>query len=153
YLIAYLAMYCLQFGLAQSLFYFVPRAATESESRLFIGQTQLVLSVIGALTTVSVWAAMPFIAARFSNDGLRALALPIALLSGALVASAAFEIALTARGRPKWSAAALIASDLTRVTAMLGAIELGYGLPGLVWAGALAALARWVASLLFAGSA
>jgi O-antigen/teichoic acid export membrane protein len=153
YLVANLAMYCLQLGLAQSLFYFVPRASSDAERRTFIAQTQLILSLIGVATFAGLLLGTPFIAVRFSNPDLQALSVPLALLSGALVASSAFEIALTARGRPQWSAAALIATDLLRISAMLAAIELGYGLPGLVWAAALSAMVRWVASLALAGSA
>ena len=47
YLVANLALYCLQFGLAQSLFYFVPRATEEEERRFCIGQTQILLGAIG----------------------------------------------------------------------------------------------------------
>lgn len=153
YLVANLAMYCLQFGLAQSLFYFVPRATTVDERRTFIAQTQLILSLIGVATFAGIYFGTPLIAERFTNPELDTLALPLALLSASLVASAAFEIALTARGLPQWSAATLIATDLLRISTMLGAIELGYGLKGLVWAAAVSAFARWLASLAFAGNA
>jgi O-antigen/teichoic acid export membrane protein len=148
YLVSNLTLYSLQLGLAQSLFYFVPRAADEEERRTYLGQTQLLLAVIGMLTFVALWLAVPTIAARFSNPDLKAVGLPLAVLAGALVASAQFEIALTSRGKPAWSAVALVASDVTRISGMLAALLLGYGLSGLVWAAALSAVARWVACVL-----
>jgi O-antigen/teichoic acid export membrane protein len=152
YLVANLAMYSLQLGLAQSLFYFVPRAATEDERRAFIGQTQLLLTFIGVLTAGALYLAAPAIAVRFSNPVLADLAAPLGLLAGGLVASSAFEVALTSRGKPAWSAGALIASDVLRVTAMLAVIQLGKGLPGLAWAAAVCAVIRWVAALALGGS-
>ncbi len=151
YLVANLAMYSLQLGLAQSLFYFVPRAASEEERRGYIAQTQVALAALGLATFLGLLAFAPFIARRFSDPQFADLALPIALLTGALLASSPLEISLTSRGKPQWSAFALIASDLTRVALMLGAVLTGHGLAGLVWGAALAASARWVASLALSG--
>lgn len=148
YLISNLALYSLQLGLAQSLFYFVPRATSEEERRSYLGQTQLLLAGIGLLTFLGLWLAVPTIAVRFSNPDLHAVGLPLAVLAGALVAAAQFEVALTSRGKPAWSAMALVATDITRIAGMLGALLLGYGLYGLVWAAAASAVARWVACIL-----
>lgn len=151
YLVANLALYSLQLGLAQSLFYFVPRARTDEERRAFIGQTQVVLAGIGALTTLGLLVAAPLLATRFSNPQLGELALPLAVLGGALVAAAPFEIALTSRGSPAASAVALVATDLVRVVAMVSAVLAGHGIHGLAWATAGAAVVRWLASLVLAG--
>ncbi len=153
YLVANLATYSLQLGLAQSLFYFIPRGRTDEERRPFIAQALVSLSLLGVLTGSGLVAFGPFIARHFSNPDLGRLTLPVALLAGSLLASAPLEIGLTAQGKPEWSATALVVSDLVRVTAMLAAILTGHGLTGLVWAAALAALARWVATLVLFGGA
>jgi O-antigen/teichoic acid export membrane protein len=151
FLIANLALYSLQLGLSQSLFYFVPRAGTEQERRQFIGQTQAMLFLIALVTFGGLILATPVIADRFSNPHLDDIAVPLALLAAALVASAPFEVALTSRGRPVSSALALVASDITRIVAMLLAVRLGHGIVGLTWAAAGAACLRWVCSLFFGG--
>jgi O-antigen/teichoic acid export membrane protein len=151
FLVSNLALYSLQFGLAQSLFFFVPRTGDEAEKRAYVGQTQLVLGVIGVLAGTGLYACGPWIAARMSNPELATLAAPLALLSGALIASGHLEITLTARGKPTHSALAMTASDLVRVGAMLAGVMLGGGVSGLAWGAALAASARWVASVLICG--
>src|SRR5690348_10180283 len=55
FLVANLVTYSLQLGLAQSLFYFVPRATSEDERRAFIGQTQVLLAIVALVAAVGVF--------------------------------------------------------------------------------------------------
>jgi O-antigen/teichoic acid export membrane protein len=153
YLVANTALYALQLGFAQSLFYFVPRSRSEDERRAYIGQTQVMLALIGLVTFLGLFVASPAMARFFDNPQLADLALPLALLAGALIAAAPFEITLTARGKPGSSGIIMVCSDITRIVAMLLAIKLGYGIRGLTWAAALAAIARWLACVALAGGA
>lgn len=150
YLVANLALYSLQFGLAQSLFYFVPRSADPSERRAFIGQTQLLLGLAGAAVALGLVAMAPLLAQTFSNPALAELSLPLALLAGALLASSPMEVALTASGRPVRSAIAIVLTDLVRIPAMLVPVLLGHGVLGLAWGAAFAALLRASASIALA---
>lgn len=151
FLIAQLALYSFQFGLAQSLFYFVPRTPSDHERRAFIGQTQWLLLGIGIIVGVLLYALAPSIAAHMNNPQLSAIALPLSVLAAALLASGHLEISLTARRRTPLSAAVMVGNDLLRVLAMLAAILAGYGVIGIAWGAALAAIVRWLASLAIAG--
>lgn len=147
YLVATLALATLQLGLSQSLYYLVPRAADERERRALIGQTQVLLAVIGVVTAAALAAGAGLVAERFSNPGLGALGIPMGLVAGSLIASSPVEVALTARGRPAASAAVLIVTELVRVGAMIAPVALGAGVRGLAWGAAGAGLARWLLSI------
>lgn len=147
FLVAGLAQYALQLGLAQSLFFFVPRATSDAERRTWLAQTQAMMLGTGVLALAAGVVFAPLLAARFSNPELATLGLPLGLLALGLVASSPLEVGLTARGRPLASATALVVSDAARVAAMLIPIELGLGLHGLAWGAAGAALSRVVASI------
>lgn len=147
FLIAHLAMYSLQFGLSQALFYFVPRAQCQKEQRTYLGQTQVLLSVIGTLTTLALLVLAPIIAERFQNPQIANISVPLSLLAGFLVASSGLEIGLTAQGKPGYSALALVGSDLLRVSLMLAPVLAGFGVAGLAWGAALASGLRWLLSM------
>lgn len=147
FIVANLTLYTLQMGLSQSLFYFVPRASTDSERRTWLAQTQAMLLFLGAFAVVAMTFGAPLIAGQFSNPELARLALPIGLIGGAMVAASPLEIGLTARGRPIASAFALVASDMVKVAAMLVPVHLGYGLEGLAWGAAAAAVLKCLLSI------
>lgn len=153
YLIANLTLYSLQLGLAQSLLYFVPRARERSDRRGWIGQTQQLMALLGVIAGVSVGALTPLLASRFSNPQLAEFSVPLGALAGFLLASTPFELALTASGRSRASALALIGSDLVRVGAMTTAVLAGGGVKGLAWAASAAAGLRWVVSMAVADGA
>ncbi len=152
FLVASLALYSLQLGLTQSLFYFVPRAADDDARRDVIGRTQSTMTLVGLLCGVLVVLISPLIARLFDNAGLALLRLPLGLLAASLVASSPLEPALTAQGKTATSAACLALSDLVRTVAMVGALLAGFGLSGLLWAAALSSLLRWIVSLVAAGA-
>lgn len=147
FVVANLALHTLQLGLAQSLFYFVPRSATAVERRAWLGQTQAMLIVLGVLAGLGAALGAPLIAAKFSNPSLAQLALPLGVLAGSLVAASPLEVGLTARGRPGLSALALVSTDVLRVAAMIVPIQLGYGLPGLAWGAACAGVVKCLLSI------
>lgn len=146
FLIAFLMMHSLQLGLSQALFYFLPRAATEREQRAYLGQAQILLGLVGAASGAALLALAPTIAQRFQNPQLQDIALPLSLLSASLIASAGLEVALTARGKPRRSALALVSTDAIRVVGMIGPVLLGHGIEGLAWGAALAGVLRWMLS-------
>lgn len=150
FVVANLALHTLQMGLSQSLFYFVPRSASATERRGWLGQTQAMLLVLGILAGIGATLGAPLIAARFSNPALADLALPLGVLAGSLVAASPLEVGLTARGRPGLSALALVSTDVLRVAAMIVPIELGYGLQGLAWGAAGASVVKCLLSILSA---
>lgn len=101
FVVSNLALCSLQFGLARSILFFVPRTGDENERRAYFRQTQPVLGVIGAILGVGLYACGPWIAARMSNPKPATLAIPLALLSGSLIASGHLEITPTAPGKSR----------------------------------------------------
>ncbi|MFM2152557.1 MAG: hypothetical protein RL199_992, partial [Pseudomonadota bacterium] len=151
FLVSALAAYSLQFGLAQSLLYFVPRSRDEAERAGHIGQTHAMLLVIGVATGLGLFTFAPRLARSFSNPGLEKVALPLAVMAGALVASAALETTQTACGRLKRGGGLLMGSELLRIVLLVAAGLLGFGVGGIAWAGAAAALARCLTALALIG--
>lgn len=138
FLVSNLALHSLQFGLAQSLFFFVPRA-DPAERRAWIAQAFMLLGFVGALVGTLLWLGGPLLADSFTNPQILEIALPLGILAGALIASSPVEVALTAQGRPHLSALALVGSDAMRIGLMLAAVLSGRGLTGLAWGAAVAA--------------
>jgi len=151
FLAATLALNSLQFGLAQSLYYFLPRTSDPDERRAMLRQTHQILALVGLAAALSLWACGPIIAQRFSNPHILEVALPTGLLAGLLVAASPLDIALTAGGRPGWSAVSAVASDALRAIAMLVPVLLGHGVLGLAWGACAASAVRWLASLAVSG--
>lgn len=141
YLVAFTGSLSLQLGLAQSLLYFLPRAGAE-ERRAWTAQTQLLLLLLGSAAFFGVQALGPVLAARFSNPQLAAIATPMAILTGCLIASAPLELALTASGRMKWSALTLVGTDLIRIAFILTPVWFGHGIVGIAWGAAASGLVR-----------
>jgi O-antigen/teichoic acid export membrane protein len=147
YLVGYTGSLSLQFGIAQSLLYLLPRAEAPDRRR-WSAQTQALLSLLGIAAFLGVRALAPWLAARFSNPQLLEIATPMALMTGAMLASSALELTLTASGKPKWSAVALVGTDLVRIAAILTPVVLGYGVVGVAWGAAAAVGVRWLVSVL-----
>ncbi len=140
FLISNTAFYLLQLGMAQSLYYFVPRSEDTETRRTFVAQTYLFLAVAGAVAAVAmVFLAGPF-ARAMSNPELVPLAPLTALMTWLLIATAALEIQLTAEGRLVAAGLAYGVLDAVRVSFALVPILFGAGLSGFLW-GSIAALA------------
>ena len=141
FLIATTLHYVLPFGVAQSLYYFLPRA---EEKRPWLGQTLLFMSGAGLVGAGLVWGLLGLVARHFNNPALfehrAALAAYTALLLGAFP----LEVALTSQGRTKHSALVYLVSDTARAAALVVPCLLGAGLHGMMLAAAGFALLRYV---------
>ena len=138
----------LPLGVPQSLYYFLPR---DPRGRPYVGHALLYLLLAGLAGTLLVWAACPFISGLFSAPGLYAHRIPLAVYTGAFVASMPLELGLTSQGRTELSALSYLGWDSARAAALTVPILVGWGLHWTVWAAALLMLLRlgvtWVALL------
>jgi O-antigen/teichoic acid export membrane protein len=134
----------LQAGMAQSLYFFVPRPGADRAAFL----TQSFASLIGfsSLGAVAMFVARAPLAHQFGNPALVECALPMALVCMTLVISTPLELHLTAVGRVGAAAVALFASEGVRVAASVVPLLLGWGLVGLLWGNAIHGLLRVLAT-------
>ena len=148
FLIAWTLYYVLPFGVAQSLFFFVPRS---EQPRPWVTQTLVFLLAAGALGGALCLALMPQLSAEFSNPELLRHEWALAAYVTALVGAMPLEMTLTAQGKTRAAALLYLGCDLLRAAAMVLPILLGYGLQGAMIATALFSVARllatWVAML------
>jgi O-antigen/teichoic acid export membrane protein len=101
-----------QAGMAESLFYFVPK--TEGRRGMYVAHAALGLTTMGLLSGGLLWAGAPVIGAWLNNPAL-ASSLPwIGAFLFLMLVSAGLEIVLIARGRFAWAAASYGLSDLLR---------------------------------------
>jgi len=111
-----------QAGMAESLFYFVPRE--QGRRGAYIANAAIGLGILGLASGALLWAGAPAIAARLNNTAL-AESLPwIGAFLFLMLVSAGLEIVLIARGRFAWAAASYGLSDLLRAALFI--------VPGLV---------------------
>jgi len=132
WLVVTTAYFMLQLGLAQSLYYFLPRR--DGRQLAWITQASLSLITLGALCGAGLFAARFAIARQFGNPGLAEFALPMALITCLLIAAAPLEISLTSEGRVRAAAWIIFLSDAVRVAASVIPLLLGMGLQGFFWA-------------------
>ena len=148
FLIASTLYYVLPFGVAQSLFFFVPRT---ERPRPWVTQTLVFLVLAGALGGALCIALLPHLGAEFSNPELVRYQWPLAAYVTALVGAMPLEMTLTAQGKTRAAAVLYLGCDCLRAAAMVAPILLGYGLEGAMIATALFSVARllttWVAML------
>ncbi len=117
WLVASTLYFVLQLGLAQSLYYFLPR---EPRMRaLHLTQASLCLAALGALAAAALVALGPQLGRYFGNPELPPLAPWIALTTFFLVAGAPYDVALTASGRVGQSAAVRVLVDLARTVGLV----------------------------------
>lgn len=144
FLIAQTLYFVLSFGLPQSLYFFVPRAAN---ARLWFGQTMLAMSAAGALVVLLLLAFAERLAGWFDNPALAGHTAALAVYVVGLIGSYPLEIGLTSLGRMRGAALAYLGSDLLRCLALIVPVLLGFGLEGMMFAiagwGALRLVATW----------
>ena len=133
------------FGMAQSLYYFIPRV---QERRAYLVQTLAFMAGVGGLSGVALVAFGPALANALHNPDLALLRVPLALYTAGLVASYPLEVALTADGRTQQAAWTYVISDGLRIAAMTLPVVAGTGLRGLCWALAALMVARTAAALM-----
>jgi len=135
FLIVSTAYFILQAGLAQSLYYFVPRGGIERPAYL----TQALATLMGFATfgALAMWLARWPLAHQFGNPALSDCALPMALICLGMVVSAPLEIHLTAIGKVRHAALTFFLSEAVRVGCSVVPLIVGWGLTGLLWANAI----------------
>jgi len=101
-----------QAGLAESLFYFVPKSRELRGA--YVANSAIGLGALGLASGALLWAGGPAIAAWLSNAVLAAYLPWIGAFLFLMLASAGLEIVLIARGRFVWAAASYGLSDLLR---------------------------------------
>lgn len=133
FLVAQTVLLAGQFGLTQSLYYFVPR---EHEGRgAYVVQVFACLGVLGLAAALVLWRATPTLAHRLDNAGLVPLGVPLALLTAGLLVTAPLEGALISEGRMGLGACAYTLSDGARAALLLWGART-HGLVGLAWGAA-----------------
>jgi O-antigen/teichoic acid export membrane protein len=135
--------YVLPFGMAQALYFFVPRA---EDKRPYFGQTLLFLTFAGGVAALVLGAASEPLARYFHNPELVHYRWTQAVYLVCMMASFTLEISLITQGRTKQAALAYLVSDAVRALAMVVPVLLGYGLRGMMVAVAAFAALRYVAA-------
>jgi O-antigen/teichoic acid export membrane protein len=147
WLVVTTGFYMLQLGLAQSLYYFVPRK--DGREREWLTQATFSLGAMGALCGVLLYAGRFLIARQFGNPELAGFGLPMALIAAFMIAGSPLEIHLTAEGKVRAAAWVIFLSDAFRVIASVVPLLLGWGLPGFFWAYVVHAAARFTVQQIF----
>ncbi|HET9449696.1 MAG TPA: oligosaccharide flippase family protein, partial [Aggregicoccus sp.] len=135
--------YVLPFGMAQALYFFVPRAA---DKRPYFGQTLLFLTGTGVLAALILGAASEPLARHFNNPDLPNYQWSQAVYLVCMMASFTLEVSLITQGRTREAALAYLVSDGLRALAMVVPVLLGYGLQGMMVAVAAHAALRYGAA-------
>jgi O-antigen/teichoic acid export membrane protein len=132
WLVVTTAYFMLQLGLAQSLYYFLPRK--DGRQRAWLTQASVSLFTLGGICGGAIYALRSVVAGQFANPDLATFGLPMALMTWLMVAAAPLEISLTAEGRVRTAAWIIFLSDAVRVIASVVPLLLGFGLHGFFWA-------------------
>jgi O-antigen/teichoic acid export membrane protein len=132
WLVVTTAYFMLQLGLAQSLYYFLPRK--DGRQQAWLTQASISLLTLGILCGAGLYGARFAIARQFANPELAGFGLPMALITLLMIAAAPLEISLTAEGRVRTAAWVIFLSDALRVAGSVVPLFLGLGLQGFFWA-------------------
>jgi O-antigen/teichoic acid export membrane protein len=132
WLIVTTGYYMLQFGLAQSLYYFIPRK--DGRERAWLTQASASLLLLGGVCAAVLYGARFLIARQFANPELAEFGLAMALITWLMIGAAPLEISLTAEGRVRAAAWTILLLDAVRVAASVVPLLLGMGLRGFFWA-------------------
>ncbi len=143
FLVSQTLYYVLPFGVAQSLYFFVPRV---ENPRTYFGQTLIYLLVAGAVAGLALFLLGPLIAAMLNNPGLLEHRLELALYCGCAIGSFPLELSMTSQGKTRQSAITYLVSDSLRASALTVPVLLGFGLHGMMTGMVLWALARLAAA-------
>jgi O-antigen/teichoic acid export membrane protein len=121
----------LQFGMAESLYYFLPDAPERRGA--YLVQTLLFLGGSGAAAAAALWLAAPAVAAGFDNPRLAGL-LPIAgLFVFGMMLSYPLEMVLIIERRGGWAALAYVGSEAAKAAAMIVPLLWSGELAWLLW--------------------
>lgn len=136
-----------QLGMAESLFYFVPRAGARVGR--YVANALLFLAAAGAVSLVLLETTGPALAAWLNNPELARHLTLLGVFILLMMASAVLEIVITARGQYGLAAWTYGVSDVMRAVAFaVGALLLG-GLDGLLLGAVAVAALRLVATIAY----
>jgi O-antigen/teichoic acid export membrane protein len=141
-------VYCIAtFGMADSLFYFLPGAGRRGGA--YVANALLFLAASATLWAVGLWVAAPRIADLLSNPALPRHLGMAALFIGLSLVAAPLEMVMIARKRHLSAALAYGLSDLLRAACLLVPAALFGGLRGLLVGAVVFALCRVAALLVY----
>ena len=123
-----------QLGMAESLYYFVPREAAAAGRHA--ANAMLALAGIGLTCVTLLFAFRDAVAAWLSNPALAPHLVPLGWFLALMLTSAVFEIILISRKKPAVAAWAYALSDIARAACLIVPAALAFGLRG-VMAGAV----------------
>jgi len=141
FLISQTLSYILPFGMAQALYFFIPRT---DQRRPYFVQSIAFLTFTGVMAALVLFALEGTIGRAFSNPDLASYRWEQAVYVVCFMASYTLEISLTTQGRTRQSAVAYLVSDTLRALAMVVPVLLGFGLKGLMVAAAAFATLRYL---------
>jgi O-antigen/teichoic acid export membrane protein len=134
-----------QFGMAESLYYFVPRKPHEAGP--YIANTLLTLALAGMSCLALLWLAEARVALWLSNPQLAEHVVLLGAFLVLMLLSAVFEIVMVARKQHLTAAWTYGASDVTRTILLVIPAFVHGGLRGVLWGGVAFAALRVVAML------
>lgn len=131
FLISQTIAYVLPFGMAQALYFFIPRS---TERRPYFVHTLGFLALGGLLAAAGVYALGTPLSRYATNPAILDYRGSLALYTMLTMAACALEIGLTSQGKTKVSAVIYLVTDTTRATVMVLPVLLGHGLTGVMHA-------------------
>jgi len=129
-----------QFGMAESLFYFVP--SMPQQSGRLIANSMLMLGLTGFLSGIGLIVARPWIAHWFNNGDLAEYLTLLGWYVLLMIICSALEIVTIARKEFSLGSMIYAASDVTRAVLFIGLAVLGRDLKWLLWGAILLAVVR-----------
>jgi O-antigen/teichoic acid export membrane protein len=135
-----------QLGMAESLYYFVPRDAAKAGRHAANAITAL--AIIGLGCVAALFALRFEISEWLSNPALSTHLVPLGWFLALMLTSAVFEIVLISRQKPAMAATAYALSDLARAACFVIPAALAYGLRGVMAGAVLFAATRAVITAL-----
>jgi O-antigen/teichoic acid export membrane protein len=120
-----------QVGVAESLYYFVPRSAADAGKHALNAAITLGLVGLGCVGLLFVFAGA--IANWFNNPAIGTLLLPLGLFLTLMLMTAPFEIVMVSRHQYRTAAFTYAASDIIRASFMILPALLIGGLQGVLW--------------------
>lgn len=130
----------LQLGLAESLYYFLPK---EPHAKVaFVGHTLLVLSVVGGAACLGLWAGRGVFAAALHNPGLASHLPILGMYLWLMLPSYLLETVMIIERRAVLAALTTAGSEAVKMVAVVGPAVMGGGIKGILWGCVLHALLR-----------
>jgi O-antigen/teichoic acid export membrane protein len=146
--LVYATLYSIgQLGMAESLFYFLPRGARQPGG--YVANSMLSLAATGLVGLGLLWAGAPALAHALGNPDLVHYLPLLGLFLMLMLPAAALEIVMIARRRYAWGAVSYGISDLLRALALVAPALVWRRLDAVLLGVAVFAAARLCAALLY----